>query len=374
MPDVRTGGGPRISLCMIVRDEERVLGRCLESVRRVVDETVVVDTGSRDATVAIARAAGARVERFAWCDDFAAARNHALSFAAGDWVLVLDADEAVASPDARERLVDFARHAGAEAGQVELENVAPDGLVSRTLLTRFFARTQDARYERRIHEQLVRDAGRPPTTRPTGVRVTHDGYSAEALQGRAKLARNEALLRAQLADAARAGVSDGYDWYQLGRTLEVGGRFAEALEAYEAAVARVRDGEPHLPHLFESAATCLRALGRSRQALDWLSEVAPLFPERPDMVFLQALLAMDVGELQRAEEGYLRCLQLGARGVRATSAESSLTAATLAPAHNLGVLYECTGRVDDARAAYERALRFAPDHAGARAGLARLRS
>lgn len=353
---------------MIVRDEARVLGRCLDSVRGVVDELVVVDTGSRDATREVAAAAGARVERFEWCDDFSAARNHALSFARGDWVLVLDADEVLASPDARERLLDFAAGAGVEAGRVELENVAPDGLVSRTLLTRFFARTPDARYVRRIHEQLVRDGGRLPTTRPTGVRVRHDGYAADAVAVRAKLARNEALLTAQLRDAP----DDGYDWYQLGRTLEVGERHAEALAAYEKAVALAKDSDPHLPHLFECAATCLRALGRSRQALDWLSEVAPMFPERPDMVFLVALLAMDVGELARAESGYLRCLELGARGVAATGAESSIASATLAPAHNLGVLYECLGRVAEARKAYERALRYAPQHAGARAGLARL--
>ncbi len=370
MEAVRAGDPPRITLCMIVRDEEGTLGRCLASARGVVDEVVVVDTGSRDRTVAVAAAAGARVERFTWCDDFAAARNCALGFATGDWVLVLDADEVLASPDARERLVDFARSAGAEAGQVELENVARGGLRSRTLLTRFFARAPGVRYVRRIHEQLQRD-GRPLRVRPTGVRVVHDGYAEAAVAGRDKLARNEALLRAQLADDPNSA-GDAYDWYQLGRTLEVGERHAEALAAYEEAVARARDGDAYVPHLFESAATCLRALGRSRQALDWLGEVAPLFPERADMVFLEALLAMDVGELARAEAGYLRCLELGRGAARATAAESSLAAATLAPAHNLGVLYECTGRLVEARAAYERALGFVPDHAGARAGLARV--
>lgn len=366
MPDAGRAGPPTISLCMIVRDEAQALPRCLAAAQGVVDEIVVVDTGSTDATRDLARSAGARVEELPWADDFSAARNHSLALARCPWALVLDADEVLVTPDARERLLDYVRSAGADAGQIELENVTQDGARSRALLTRFFARA-GVRYERRIHEQLVR-AGRPLVGRPTGVRVLHDGYASESIATRDKLARNERLLRAQLADSP----NDGYDWYQLGRTLEVGQRFAEALEAYEQAVERARDTDPHLPHLFECAATCLRALDRSRQALEWLSQVEGAFPERADMVFLVALLALDVGELDRAERGFKCCLELGRRPARSTAAESSLDAATLAPAHNLGVLYECTGRAAEARAAYARALEFAPQHAGARDGLARL--
>ena len=82
-----------LSLSMIVRDEEAHLGECLRSVQGFADEMVVVDTGSTDATVAIAEAAGARVEQIPWPGDFAPARNQALEFLNGDWVLVLDADE-----------------------------------------------------------------------------------------------------------------------------------------------------------------------------------------------------------------------------------------------------------------------------------------
>ena len=82
-----------LSLSMIVRNEEARLVECLRSVQGFADELVVVDTGSTDATVAIAEAAGARVEQIPWPGDFAPARNQALEFLKGDWVLVLDADE-----------------------------------------------------------------------------------------------------------------------------------------------------------------------------------------------------------------------------------------------------------------------------------------
>lgn len=82
-----------LSACLIVRDEAEHLADCLASLRGAVDEVVVVDTGSRDASVEIARDAGARVETFAWIDDFAAARNFAAGHARGRWILSVDADE-----------------------------------------------------------------------------------------------------------------------------------------------------------------------------------------------------------------------------------------------------------------------------------------
>ncbi|MFL0726115.1 MAG: glycosyltransferase family 2 protein, partial [Prochlorococcus sp.] len=91
-----------LSLSMIVRNEERRLGACLESVKGFVDEMVLLDTGSTDSTVAVAKAAGAQVEHLPWPGDFAPARNAALKLIKGDWVLVLDADEqlqAEAIPD-----------------------------------------------------------------------------------------------------------------------------------------------------------------------------------------------------------------------------------------------------------------------------------
>ncbi|HEY9647638.1 MAG TPA: glycosyltransferase family 2 protein, partial [Chroococcidiopsis sp.] len=87
-----------LSLCMIVRNESEPLPRCLASVRSLVDEMVIVDTGSTDETVAIAQSFGAQVFHAEWQDDFAAARNEALQHVNGKWVLVLDADEEIA-PD-----------------------------------------------------------------------------------------------------------------------------------------------------------------------------------------------------------------------------------------------------------------------------------
>src|SRR5688572_14882447 len=83
----------RLSVCMIVRDEAENLARALASVKDVADEIVVVDTGSVDNSVAVARSFGARIGHFTWCEDFAAARNVAVGMATSRWILSLDADE-----------------------------------------------------------------------------------------------------------------------------------------------------------------------------------------------------------------------------------------------------------------------------------------
>lgn len=90
----------RISVCMIVRNEETLLPRCLQSIQGIADEIIVVDTGSTDRTIEIGRRFGAKVYHHPWENDFSKHRNQSLSYATMDWVLVLDADEEFFSEDA----------------------------------------------------------------------------------------------------------------------------------------------------------------------------------------------------------------------------------------------------------------------------------
>jgi len=142
-----------LALVMIVRDEARSLERCLESARAWVDEIVVVDTGSRDATPEIARRLGARVESFAWCEDFSAARNAALALAQAPWRLVLDADEWIA--DGAESLAALRGLAPEFIGQVSVASAFDDanGGVRHapSWLPRLLPR--GVRYAGRVHEQ-----------------------------------------------------------------------------------------------------------------------------------------------------------------------------------------------------------------------------
>ena len=84
---------PNITLCLIVKNEEKYLSECLESVKDVVDEIVLVDTGSTDNTIDIAKNFGAVIYNYKWTNDFSAARNYALTKSTGNWIFYMDADE-----------------------------------------------------------------------------------------------------------------------------------------------------------------------------------------------------------------------------------------------------------------------------------------
>ena len=108
---------PLISLAMIVKNEEATLAHCLKSAKPLVDEMVIVDTGSTDKTIDIAREFGAQVHHFKWRDDFAAARNESLKYCKGDWVLILDADEAIDPLDYK-KIINACKNPRADAYQL----------------------------------------------------------------------------------------------------------------------------------------------------------------------------------------------------------------------------------------------------------------
>ncbi|MCB9916450.1 MAG: glycosyltransferase family 2 protein [Planctomycetes bacterium] len=354
----------RLSLCTIVRDEAEHLPALLASVRGVVDELCVLDTGSTDGTPELARRAGARVGHFAWCDDFAAARNAALELATGDWVLALDADERLEAPGARARLEAFARRLPDALGRVLLVNGSEAG-ASSIALTRFFPRVPSLRYRGRVHEQLV-DAHGERLRHDTGVVVHHLGYAAEVVAGRDKLARNRRLLEAALVDEP----DNAYLWYQLGRTEFVAEDHAAAWSACARAVERLAGADAaYAASLHETAAYALRQLGRSAEARELLLRLLPRYAARADTRFALALCDLDVGRLAEAEAGFQACLQLEDEAPE--GGEASRSACTWAPAFNLGVMHEVLEHVDEAVAWYRRALRHHPGHAPSLAALER---
>lgn len=209
-----------LALVVIARNEARCITRCLNSFAGHVDQMLVLDTGSSDDTVALARTAGAEVRHFTWCDDFAAARNAALQAASAHWHLVVDADEWLDS--GAEALAAWRQHpARQQLGLVSIRNTfeAQGGpCVATASLPRLLPGS--VRYRGRIHEQPV--SAWPAVH--TGLVLLHDGYAAA--QKAPKAQRNEALLRLALAEQP----GDAYLLYQLGSELA-------QREAHEEAVA-----------------------------------------------------------------------------------------------------------------------------------------
>lgn len=214
-----------ISLAMIVRNEEAVLGRCLDSVLGLVDEIVVVDTGSTDRTVEIAEQYGASVHHFAWVDDFSAARNFSLEKTTHPWRLVLDADEWIVDRAATGAVLDrIGESVPTFAGAIDMLQVDKDDKdgplndgVEPISLIRLLPRQLG--FTGRVHEQPTPEI----RTLRIGVLLGHDGYTTEA--SARKEGRNVALLVAALEEDP----TDAYLWYQLGSEFLTRNQADEAL-------------------------------------------------------------------------------------------------------------------------------------------------
>src|SRR5579871_675245 len=187
----------RVSLCLIVKDGAATLADCLRSTAGLVHDTVVVDTGSADATKQVAASLGARVFDFAWCDSFAAARNASIRHAQGDWIFWLDADEYL-DDDNRARLRDLIGQLDDQpAGYIMRQRSAvgeADGPPTLVEQCRLFPNHPRARWSYRVHEQILPalSALRLPQ-RFTDVCIDHSGYTdPQRLQE--KLQRNLRLL------------------------------------------------------------------------------------------------------------------------------------------------------------------------------------
>ena len=195
-----------IAACVIACDEERFISGCLQSVRPFVDEIVVLDTGSLDATAEIARALGARVEPFVWRDDFAAARNAAIDTATADWVFMLDADERL-EPGSGPVLIDLPRRMPADVHgacpRIESRSLSdasgPYSITSE--VPRFFRRSADLRYVGAIHEDLtfLPDPAGTRNVIVNDLRIIHYGYDSAVRPSLHSLA---AALRADKAEKA----------------------------------------------------------------------------------------------------------------------------------------------------------------------------
>ena len=216
-----------IALVMIVRDEARCIERCLASARPWVDEMLVLDTGSADNTAEIARRCGARVARFDWIDDFAAARNAALALTDAAWCLVLDADEWIDTGG--EALAALRAEAAGFIGQINVNSGFDDGRGGTGQAPSWIARVlpRGVRYAGRVHEQPQSALPR----RRLAVAIGHDGYLGAQMAR--KQGRNERLLGLAL----QAQPTDAYLRYQLGKDLEVRGQFDAAAPHYRQALA-----------------------------------------------------------------------------------------------------------------------------------------
>jgi hypothetical protein len=380
-----------ISLCVIARDEEQLLPGLLASVEGVVDEVIVVDTGSRDRTVELARAQGAKVVSFEWINDFAAARNEALSHATCDYVLVLDADERLAegdgdilkkiveAGDADLVLLALYNSNCLEASQDEILRGSAR-LGEPVLLPRLVRRTEGLRWDGAVHETIaVELLSDMQITACSDVRILHFGDVPEIREAKKKDDRNLALLEERCKLESGNPVMTAH----LARDYIRRGRMEDAWEQVETCWSHLEQNQSSsgLPHALVGLATLrahlLLAQGRNRCALEAVETVLGWGNDHPnldlmggaacEMIALETGGAEGVSWLERSAESYVACLQRHGE----IFAEELLPGATSwAASTRLGTVRLLQGRCAEALDAFETSLVLKEDHVEARLGCA----
>jgi tetratricopeptide (TPR) repeat protein len=340
---------------MIVKNEAATLPKCLNSVRKVVDEMVVLDTGSIDSTPNIAKQLGAKVHHFKWCNDFSAARNAALKYVTGDWILVLDADETLAPaivPQLQEAiatdeylLINLVRQ---EVGAEQ----SPYSLVSR-----LFRNHPDIRFDRPYHALVDDSVSAILTKEPhwqigylPGVALVHTGYQKSAIAQNNKYAKAATAMEGFFATHP----NDPYVCSKLGALYVETGKITQGMELLRHGITFAEENYDILYELHYHLGIAYSRLQKFPQAI-YHYQAAIKLPIYP-MLKLGAY--NNLGNLLKAAGDFN-----GAKTAYATTLKIDPT--FVFGHYNLAMTFKALGLFTDAIAYYQNAIALNPNYAEA---------
>ncbi len=350
---------PFISLCMIVKNEADNLPRCLDSVNGIVDEIVIVDTGSTDETTQIAERYEAKVISFEWTGSFSDARNESLKHATGEWILWLDADEALA--DGKENLrkileqnseydgfilpmVSFVGHRSHREGHVHPA-------------FRLFRNLKGIRFERNLHEQI---AGSILKVKPDAkfgilpVWIEHYGYLTPLVRRKQKVERNLELAKKDL----QSNPTDPFAWYNLGREYLRLSQWERAYYCFRRALFHHGDNfTPYLLRCLCDAVQCLMRLNRPQQALAFLHEVQQLPVTTPDFWMLEGQVRFALNDRSGALRAFQQALQF--QHQLPTNFDWAEGSTSYGAWYWMGLCYQKMGHLSEALKCFGRAIQLA---------------
>ena len=347
-----------LTLCMIVRNEADVIERCLVSVEGIVDEMIIVDTGSTDDTIALCQSLGATVLPCAWQEDFSKARNYALEQATGDWILVLDADDEIDRADAR-RIRPLMENDKADVYHFITKNLVGD-VDSPSVLNyaqlRMFRNRPEFRYEGAIHEQI------PSVSRVgshlVSIHVIHRGYLDDLVSKKRKIERNIGILKLEI---DRNGHDPALQYY-MGNELLRSNRMREALSCYAQAteeLSRMAAPACWLPELPSKHAFCLWHMGDPQAALDILDKALQETPEYTDLRFLMGCIWLEQRAFNQARQAFTACLEFGETPAHFPSQVGS---GSFLPSFFLGVISLEEQIVEIATGHFQHSMKMNPDY------------
>lgn len=340
----------QITLCMIVKNEELNLERCLASIASFVDEIVIVDTGSTDGTKEIALRYTKQIFDYTWNNDFSAARNFSISKATNEYILVLDSDEAVISinlEEVKQLIVNYPYKIGRLLRNNEYvrEN---NHYKYMERVNRLFSKNI-YKYEGIIHEQLVYIADHQGTVDDTiniPITVSHSGYEGDLDFIKQKTQRNINLLKIALA----SNPEDPYLQYQLGKSYYMQEDYLSACDYFGQAL--YYDLDPRLEYvqdMVESYGYSLMNSGQYERAVQLLN-VYDEFAVTADFVFMIALVLMNNGQFEKAITEFENATRMSAYKMEGVN--------TYLAYYNIGAIYECLGNIQSAEEYYGKCIGY----------------
>jgi len=293
---------PFISLCMIVKNEEKVLDRCLSSVANFIDEIIVVDTGSTDSTKEIASRYTNNVYDFEWINDFSAARNFAASKASGEWILVLDADEYVDEENFNQFIQEMKNDNGIyDAYTAKILNFT--GNFGENLLQNFHDRIYknngEISYYRHIHEQFKSTKGKQLNIKNSSLLIFHSGYLNKVVSEKNKGQRNQKLLDIEMHNGAK----NAFDYFNLGNEYSSIGEYEKALDSYLQAYKQKSDFRlSWVSTTLIQIIICLINLKRYNDALNIIKDAENMYTNSPEFPYLKGEIYFTRGQLEDAKQ------------------------------------------------------------------------
>lgn len=297
-----------ISLCMIVKNEERVLKECLESAAPFFREMIVVDTGSSDRTKEIASECGAQVFDFPWVDDFSAARNESLKYAKGRWIFWMDADDTLpwhCGEELLDHAINSPKRITAYIVPVQFVEEGP-GSGTRVDHVKLLRNFPGVHFEHRIHEQVlpsINEYGGAWTR--SSAYVLHSGYDTSP-EGQAKKAeRDWKLLRLDFKERPRHPFTN----FNIGMTHHYGGKHKKAVRWLRRCLELTEPSQSIVRKAYAMLAISTRHLEGEERALEVFEEGLKAAPDDPELLYQRGHTLVALARLDEAKKSFERVLQ-----------------------------------------------------------------
>jgi len=345
-----------ISLCMIVRNEERVLGACLASAEPFFKEMIVVDTGSTDRTKEIALSHGAKVYDFPWTDSFSEARNQSLKHATGKWIFWMDADDTLPFRCGEELLAAALNAPKHIAGYVVPVRFVDDGPAGGVQVdhVKLFRNLKDVCFKFRIHEQILGSLKGPGREiARSAAYVLHSGYDTSEEGQARKRVRDRKLLKLD----EKENPNHPFVAFNIGMTAHYTEDHKTAIKYLLRSIKLAEEGESHVRKAYALLAGSKLRSGKPDESEKTLEEGLARFPDDPELNFLYAQSKGRHGDLASARAHYDRVVNADIGSYFTSVDQGILTFKTL---HNRAEVDLQLGNYHEAKAGWLSALDASP--------------